>query len=347
MLRREGAAGVGGGLANVTQAYDGDRLRVVKTDSGVTTYYLRSSVLGGQVVAEIKNNGSSWYWDRGYVYLGSHLLAVQYQGAVTWVHSDPVTKSQRATNASGNIVSTATVDTDPWGGETSRSAGAFQPHKFTTYERDGNHSDEAMMRRYNRWGRFDQPDPYDGSYDLSDPQSFIRYSYTGNDPVNFVDPTGLDWVKVRRLKCQSAVVDGADDNSGKGQVCVTVDEWVWVDPAADFQRAIPTERGGENPQNNGVNDMNKGFTSCGIAASLGEYSNQLGGKWVGWTNQGPKLYSMSRAGNQYVSRTAALEKASAFRALSRVSFFAGTAISGYQGYQALDRGDYVRQRSPD
>src|SRR5712691_10311458 len=51
---------------------------------------------------------------------------------------------------------------------------------------------EAMMRRYQSyWNRFSQPDPYDGSYNLANPQSFNRYSYTQNDPVNFVDPTGL------------------------------------------------------------------------------------------------------------------------------------------------------------
>jgi hypothetical protein len=50
-----------------------------------------------------------------------------------------------------------------------------------------------MFRRYNRWhSRFDQPDPYDGSYSLMDPQSFNRYAYTQNDPVNLVDPSGLD-----------------------------------------------------------------------------------------------------------------------------------------------------------
>jgi hypothetical protein len=50
-----------------------------------------------------------------------------------------------------------------------------------------------MFRRYNRWwSRFDQPDPYGGSYNLTNPQSFNRYAYTQNDPINFVDPTGLD-----------------------------------------------------------------------------------------------------------------------------------------------------------
>ena len=49
-----------------------------------------------------------------------------------------------------------------------------------------------MFRRYNRWhSRFDQPDPYDGSYDLSNPQSFNRYAFVNGDPVNFVDPSGL------------------------------------------------------------------------------------------------------------------------------------------------------------
>jgi RHS repeat-associated protein len=132
-------------------------------------------------------------WTRGYVYLGGQMLAIQSAG-VSWVHQDPVTKSQRVTNSSGTV--TSTIDLDPWGGETAVSSNqAFQPHRYTTYERDGNSGDEAMMRRYTgKWHRFDQPDPYDGSYDLTNPQSFNRYAYTKNDPVNFRDPSGLDWL---------------------------------------------------------------------------------------------------------------------------------------------------------
>jgi RHS repeat-associated protein len=173
---------------SLTQNYDGDGLRVKKSDNGTVTYYLRSSVLGGQVVAEMNIAGG---WTRGYVYLGSQLLAVQ-QAGVFWMHEDPVTKSKRVTNSAGTVVST--IETDPWGADTNRSSNAaFQPKKFTSYERDGNGTDEAMFRRYNRWqSRFDQPDPYDGSYDATDPQSFNRYAYTQNDPVNFTDPTGLE-----------------------------------------------------------------------------------------------------------------------------------------------------------
>jgi len=184
---------------NLQNWYDGDGLRVKRTEDGLyPALFLRSSVLGGQVVAEIDYVGGSWQWWRGYVYAGSQLLAVQ-QGGVFFVHEDAVTKSKRVTDMSGAIQST--IELDPWGADTNRSSNsAFQPKKFTNYERDGNGSDEAMFRRYNRWqSRFDQPDPYDGSYDLGDPQSFNRYAYVQGDPVNFVDPTGLDDEDIDRL----------------------------------------------------------------------------------------------------------------------------------------------------
>jgi RHS repeat-associated protein len=174
--------------ASMAQSYDGDGLRVKKIEYGYSTYYIRSSVLGGQVLAELDNSGS---WARGYVYAGNTMMAVQQGGGVFWQYEDAVTKSKRTTDINGNVVSI--IETDPWGADTNRSgAAAFQPKKFTSYDRDGNGSDEAMFRRYNRkHSRFDQPDPYGGSYDFSDPQSLNRYAYTKNDPVNFRDPSGL------------------------------------------------------------------------------------------------------------------------------------------------------------
>ncbi len=46
---------------NIQQYYDGDRLRGKKVENGVATYFLRSSVLGGQVIAEINGSGV-WQW---------------------------------------------------------------------------------------------------------------------------------------------------------------------------------------------------------------------------------------------------------------------------------------------
>ncbi|HZG51282.1 MAG TPA: S8 family peptidase, partial [Pyrinomonadaceae bacterium] len=47
--------------------YDGDGLRVKKVENGVTTYSLRSTVLGSRVVAELQYWNGGWGWTRGYV----------------------------------------------------------------------------------------------------------------------------------------------------------------------------------------------------------------------------------------------------------------------------------------
>jgi RHS repeat-associated protein len=207
-------------VGNLQQAYDGERLRVKKVDGGYTTYYLRSTVLGGRVLAELDWQGS---WSRGYVYLGSQLLALQW-GGVYWVHQDPVVKSQRLTDYNGTT--TAVVELDAWGGETDRSwQQTPQSQRYTTYLRDSNESDEAMHRRYNRWwGRFNQPDPSDTSYDVTDPQSLNRYSYVQNDPVNFVDPSGLNMETEERC---TLVFEWRPHREGGGDwydhmVCVTI-----------------------------------------------------------------------------------------------------------------------------
>ena len=204
---------------------DGDGLRAKKVMNGVATYYLRSSVLGGQVVSEIDASG---LWTRGYVYLGLQLVAVQYAGVI-WVHQDPVSKGQRLVNINGTLEST--IELDPFGGDTNRSVNAsFQPRHFTTYERDTvGGMDEAMARRYHGWwSRFSQPDPYDGAYSLVDPQSFNRYSYVQSDPVNFVDPSGLDGecvdVDGNIVDCGPDVIDDK----------VVTNIWDWWGPLWDF-----------------------------------------------------------------------------------------------------------------
>jgi RHS repeat-associated protein len=66
-----------------------------------------------------------------------------------------------------------------------------QSYKFTGYERDAETGlDYAFARYYNaRLGRFMSGDPL--ASDVGDPQSLNRYAYARNNPINFIDPTGL------------------------------------------------------------------------------------------------------------------------------------------------------------
>jgi RHS repeat-associated protein len=65
--------------------------------------------------------------------------------------------------------------------------------KFATYYRDQTTIfDYARNRYYARTtGRFTTPDPYRPSGGPADPQSWNRYAYVQNDPVNYHDPAGL------------------------------------------------------------------------------------------------------------------------------------------------------------
>jgi RHS repeat-associated protein len=79
----------------------------------------------------------------------------------------------------------------PFGYEAESTGGAVR-QKFTGHERDERVGLDYMMARDYRMalGRFLEPDPYDGSVSLTMPQSWNRYAYVFNDPINAADPSG-------------------------------------------------------------------------------------------------------------------------------------------------------------
>jgi len=69
--------------------------------------------------------------------------------------------------------------------------------RFTGYQKDSETDlDFAEARMYqNEHGRFTAVDPLMSSADLGTPQTFNRYAYTSNNPVNYTDPSGLTWCR--------------------------------------------------------------------------------------------------------------------------------------------------------
>jgi len=79
--------------------------------------------------------------------------------------------------------------------------------------------DHAGFRKYENFsGRWTSPDPLNGS--IGDPQSFNHFSYAGNDPVNFIDPSGLSALPIPKIIPHpptwhvNALPDGWDDMTG-------------------------------------------------------------------------------------------------------------------------------------
>jgi RHS repeat-associated protein len=75
--------------------------------------------------------------------------------------------------------------------------------KFATYFRDAETGLDYANNRYHQpgMGRFMTPDPYMASGGPSDPGSWNRYAYTRGDPVNRVDPGGLEDENCPYLAC--------------------------------------------------------------------------------------------------------------------------------------------------
>ncbi|MGH9958675.1 MAG: RHS repeat-associated core domain-containing protein, partial [Pyrinomonadaceae bacterium] len=73
------------------------------------------------------------------------------------------------------------------------SADKIRQRYGLTERDDATGLDHTWWRKYeDRSGRWTSADPYRGSMTIANPQSFNRYTYVQNDPVNFVDPSGLD-----------------------------------------------------------------------------------------------------------------------------------------------------------
>lgn len=73
----------------------------------------------------------------------------------------------------------------------------------------------------NRYGRFTASDPLLESVYLEAPQTFNRYIYTGNNPVNFTDPDGLDYYGDKKGNIHyfagSGERDGYENITGKAK----------------------------------------------------------------------------------------------------------------------------------
>jgi RHS repeat-associated protein len=136
--------------------------------------------------------------------------AVSGGATLHWLVSDQLGTPRMIFDQTGNLANVKRHDYLPFGeeiaagisGRTSGPTGNGYGggdgvrQKFTQKERDFETNLDYFLARYHSstQGRFISPDPYFGSVFLELPQSWNRYSYCVNDPLNTVDPDGLAWV---------------------------------------------------------------------------------------------------------------------------------------------------------
>jgi RHS repeat-associated protein len=161
---------------NVTSFYDGDGNRVMKTENGETILYVNRYYEKNLTTGEVTT----------YYYLGDQLVAMREGTELKYTHQDHLSSTSVMTDDSGD--SLGVIKYLPFG-ET-RSGSVPTDKQFTGQRLDGTGLIYYNARYYDPTiGRFISADTIVPN--PADPQNFNRYSYCLNNPLKYVDPSGL------------------------------------------------------------------------------------------------------------------------------------------------------------
>lgn len=175
---------------------DDERLWIYHIAPNTSNWTLRD--LSGKVLREYINDGVTWSVNRDYVYRGGLLLGAATPAGNQHFANDHLGTPRLITNATARRLAYHAYF--PFGREATLATLDTERMKFTGHERDLNATtganptaddlDYMHARFYNpNLPRFLSVDPVPG--DPSNSQSWNRYSYALNNPLKFIDPTGL------------------------------------------------------------------------------------------------------------------------------------------------------------
>ncbi len=163
--------------------YDAAGLRVAERVNDIWRFLVYDT--GGKIVAEY---GGPQQTDDG----GVKYVLSDWQGSTrAIVGNTGHVQSRMDYSTFGESISTGTgVLTAQQGFSVSDSL----RQRYGLTERDeATGLDDTWFRKLeNRGGRWTSPDPYNGSANIGNGQSWNRYSYVENQPTNYVDPSGLN-----------------------------------------------------------------------------------------------------------------------------------------------------------
>ncbi len=178
-------------------AYDPRNQRIWKKQpNGIEEFSLYSAdgkLMAIYKVAENKNGILEFTLSNYSIYFANQLVFSRGRAVVL--------NRQRSVEAERGRTEIAKLRYLPFGEEESTTAG--NRVKFGTYLRDDTSGlDYAKARYYSsELGRFVSPDPYEGSIKIDKPDTWNRYAYCGNDPVNRIDPDGRDYCQWVGTNC--------------------------------------------------------------------------------------------------------------------------------------------------
>ncbi len=174
-----------------TYTYDGNNNKLAKTVGSTTTRFVTDIL--GELPRTLAETNSSNSITKSYVY-GIGLISQGQAGATSrdYYLEDGLGNIRFVTDEVGNKV--RSTEYDPFGNWHSTQGQANIHMLFQGQQLDSESSLYYMRARYYdpMQGRFISKDPVKGY--LTIPQTQNGYSYVGNNPINYSDPSGLDYI---------------------------------------------------------------------------------------------------------------------------------------------------------
>jgi RHS repeat-associated protein len=227
--------------AGVTYTYDGDGKRVKKSNGKLYWYGMGSDPLDETDLTGVTTNAAF----SEYIFFGGKRIARRDStNAVNYYFADHLGTARTVTNSSGTPLDDS--DFYPFGGERAVLSSSGNTYKFTGKERDSESGLDNFGARYDssNLGRFISPDPENAGASLDAPQSWNAYSYVLNNPLKYVDPSGLDCIYVNEAGTGvDHVLTGGNPDCGKN-TDGTEDNGYYVD--GDVNQSSIAFTGGDN-----------------------------------------------------------------------------------------------------
>ena len=216
-----------------TYTYDANG-NVIAVDGGNTATYVYNALNQRVEVKELGSDSEEFVynlngqrvsiWDgntgsqiQGQVYWGTQPLEFYENGAAHFQFQDWEGTERVQTSYNGAVE--GMYSSLPFGDDYSASGTDDDAYHFAMLDQDTNDNGHAMFREYSSMsGRWMSPDPYMGSYDIYNPQSFNRYAYVLDNPLGYVDPWGLGSQKVN-TSAGGSCTDGYETINGKLYAC--------------------------------------------------------------------------------------------------------------------------------
>jgi len=173
--------------------YDGDGNRVAKIVDGERGNYVND--VNGALTQVLLEADAGWYVDKGYTLGLDRINQADWAGnPLFYLYDSPLRSVTALADAAGAL--TANYDYDAFGMPLGAVASGDSPFLY-----NGEHYDPETGLIYlrNRYydpslARYTSRDPLSGF--LKSSQSQNPYVFVGNNPVNYVDPPGLEWFPV-------------------------------------------------------------------------------------------------------------------------------------------------------